>query len=62
VRWTLGTLYDSLVEQIDPEAPTYADPLYEEMKRIRNTVRINGQPMSWRDIRAKVAAEQRLSK
>jgi hypothetical protein len=62
VKWTFGALYDSLVSQIDPEAPTYADPLYEEMKRVRNTVRISGQPMSWKDIRAKVIDEERQAR
>jgi hypothetical protein len=52
--------WDHYLKQIDPEAPTYDDPLFERMKHVRNTVRINGQPMSWRDIRAKVENEERL--
>jgi hypothetical protein len=62
VKWSFGALYDSLVSQIDPEAPTYDDPLYERMKHVRNTIRIAGQPMSWKDIRTKVVDEERISR
>ena len=32
------------------------------MKHVRNTIRIAGQPMSWKDIRTKVVDEERISR
>jgi hypothetical protein len=45
---------------IDPEAPTPAHPDYYRMRDIRNGERRNGEPLSWAEIREKIAREKEV--
>jgi uncharacterized protein YfkK (UPF0435 family) len=40
--------------------PTFDDPDYERLKHIYNTVRKNGAPLSWSEIRKQVAEENKV--
>jgi hypothetical protein len=53
--------WNQYLQDADPEAPRLDEPFYQQMKRIRNTVRINGNPLPWSEIRAKVLSEQRFA-
>ena len=46
----------------DPEAPDPNDPEYYQMVSIRNGERRNGEPLSWREIRERVAKEKEVLK
>ena len=46
--------------EIDPEAPTPADPDYYAMVSLRNGERYNGAPPSWTQIRERIAKEKEV--
>jgi hypothetical protein len=46
----------------DPEAPNPNDPEYYQMVSIRNGERRNGEPLSWREIRERIAKEKEVLK
>jgi hypothetical protein len=49
-----------VVPEYDPEQPSPADPDYYQMIGIRNGERRNGEPLSWREIRERIAKEKEV--